>query len=83
MSYVQSFSSAAREIFEELIRKFAESSNETAGEHFTPRDTLSVGGELPPDGSRGRVLRLYSSRPLDAASAGYRCAPWCGDQSAA
>ena len=24
-------------IFEELIRKFAESSNETAGEHFTPR----------------------------------------------
>lgn len=25
-------------IFEELIRKFAESSNETAGEHFTPRD---------------------------------------------
>jgi len=25
-------------IFEELIRRFAESSNETAGEHFTPRD---------------------------------------------
>ncbi|HAQ60021.1 MAG TPA: restriction endonuclease subunit M, partial [Microbacterium sp.] len=24
-------------IFEELIRKFAEASNETAGEHFTPR----------------------------------------------
>ena len=24
-------------VFEELIRKFAESSNETAGEHFTPR----------------------------------------------
>lgn len=24
--------------FEELIRRFAESSNETAGEHFTPRD---------------------------------------------
>lgn len=23
-------------VFEELIRKFAESSNETAGEHFTP-----------------------------------------------
>jgi type I restriction enzyme M protein len=27
-------------IFEELIRKFAESSNETAGEHFTPRDIV-------------------------------------------
>jgi hypothetical protein len=25
-------------VFEELIRKFAELSNETAGEHFTPRD---------------------------------------------
>ena len=27
-------------VFEELIRKFAESSNETAGEHFTPRDIV-------------------------------------------
>jgi type I restriction enzyme M protein len=27
-------------IFEELIRKFAEASNETAGEHFTPRDVV-------------------------------------------
>ncbi len=29
-------------IFEELIRKFAESSNETAGEHFTPRDIVRL-----------------------------------------
>ncbi len=29
-------------IFEELIRKFAESSNETAGEHFTPRDAVRL-----------------------------------------
>ncbi|ABM61931.1 type I restriction-modification system subunit M [Halorhodospira halophila] len=29
-------------IFEELIRKFAESSNETAGEHFTPRDVVHL-----------------------------------------
>ncbi|WP_421351387.1 type I restriction-modification system subunit M [Aeromonas veronii] len=29
-------------IFEGLIRKFAESSNETAGEHFTPRDILQL-----------------------------------------
>lgn len=27
-------------VFEELIRKFAEISNETAGEHFTPRDAI-------------------------------------------
>lgn len=29
-------------VFEELIRRFAESSNETAGEHFTPRDIVSL-----------------------------------------
>jgi type I restriction enzyme M protein len=29
-------------IFEELIRKFAELSNETAGEHFTPRDAIRL-----------------------------------------
>ena len=29
-------------IFEELIRRFAESSNETAGEHFTPRDVVHL-----------------------------------------
>ena len=27
-------------IFEELIRKFAEASNETAGDHFTPREVI-------------------------------------------
>lgn len=29
-------------IFEELIRKFAETSNETAGEHFTPREVIRL-----------------------------------------
>ena len=29
-------------IFEDLIRRFAESSNETAGEHFTPRDIVRL-----------------------------------------
>lgn len=29
-------------VFEELIRRFAESSNETAGEHFTPRDVVNL-----------------------------------------
>ena len=29
-------------IFEELIRKFAELSNETAGEHYTPREVIRL-----------------------------------------
>ena len=29
-------------VFEELIRRFAEGSNETAGEHFTPRDIIRL-----------------------------------------
>jgi type I restriction enzyme M protein len=41
-------------IFEELIRKFAEASNETAGEHFTPREVvrLMVNLLLNGDGDR-------------------------------
>jgi type I restriction enzyme M protein len=47
-------------IFEQLIEKFAEISNEVAGEHFTPRDIVSLmvrivfGGEieLAPQGSK-------------------------------
>lgn len=33
---------AMGDMFEELIRKFAEASNETAGEHFTPRDAIRL-----------------------------------------
>lgn len=29
-------------VFEELIRKFAEASNDTAGEHFTPREVIRL-----------------------------------------
>ena len=29
-------------MFEELIRKFAELSNETVGEHFTPREVIRL-----------------------------------------
>jgi hypothetical protein len=29
-------------VFEELIRKFSEISNETAGEHFTPREVIRL-----------------------------------------
>jgi len=35
-------SSQMGSIFEELIRKFAELSNETAGEHFTPREVIRL-----------------------------------------
>ena len=34
------------DIFEELIRKFSEISNETAGEHFTPREVVRLCGEF-------------------------------------
>jgi len=39
-------------IFEELIRRFAEQSNETAGEHFTPREVIQLMSRLliAPDG---------------------------------
>lgn len=38
-------------IFEELLRKFSEMSNETAGEHYTPRDVIELMVEtlLSPD----------------------------------
>ena len=34
------------DIYEELIQKFSEASNETAGEHFSPRDGLRLAAEL-------------------------------------
>ncbi|PAV27541.1 type I restriction enzyme M protein [Tamilnaduibacter salinus] len=51
-------------IFEELIRKFAESSNETAGEHFTPRDIVHLATSLVLTGEEdrlqpGRILTIY------------------------
>ncbi|WP_374195289.1 N-6 DNA methylase [Streptomyces scabiei] len=41
-------------VFEELIRKFADASNETAGEHFTPREVIELMVELllAPDAER-------------------------------
>lgn len=42
-------------IFEELIRKFAESSNETAGEHFTPRDIVHLTTSLVLTGQEKRL----------------------------
>ena len=50
-------------VFEHLIRKFAEDSNETAGEHFTPREVirLMVNILFAPDeqlGSPGQVINV-------------------------
>lgn len=39
-------------LFEELIRRFAEQSNETAGEHFTPREVIRLMVSLLVDGDR-------------------------------
>lgn len=40
------------DIYEELIRRFSEASNETAGEHFSPRDGLRLAAELLVSGRR-------------------------------
>ncbi|SFC82645.1 type I restriction-modification system subunit M [Streptomyces aidingensis] len=49
--------------FEELIRKFAEESNETAGEHFTPREVikLMVNLLLAPDMEEIKVPNMSRS----------------------
>ncbi|WP_280550182.1 class I SAM-dependent DNA methyltransferase [Halomonas sp. 11-S5] len=51
-------------IFEELIRKFAESSNDTAGEHFTPRDIVHLTTSLVLTGqddklASGGIVTVY------------------------
>jgi type I restriction enzyme R subunit len=49
-------------VFEELIRKFAELSNETAGEHFTPKaKTLQLFGR-PDAGGLPQPFHVYSMR---------------------
>ncbi|BAU57557.1 type I restriction-modification system [Halorhodospira halochloris] len=51
-------------VFEELIRKFAEASNETAGEHFTPRDVVHLTTSLVFTGQQerlrpGEIIKVY------------------------
>ncbi|MFP4147282.1 MAG: N-6 DNA methylase [Halorhodospira sp.] len=51
-------------VFEELIRKFAEASNETAGEHFTPRDVVHLTTSLVFTGQQerlrpGEIIQVY------------------------
>lgn len=52
--------------FEELIRRFSEQSNETAGEHYTPRDAIRLAVELlfttdedPTLSKEQRIVTLY------------------------
>lgn len=42
-------------MFEELIRKFSEQSNETAGEHFTPREVIELMVEILFDPDMGKI----------------------------
>lgn len=51
-------------VFEELIRRFAEGSNETAGEHFTPRDIVHLTTSLVLTGQDeklkpGSIVTIY------------------------
>ncbi len=45
------------DIYEELIRKFNEVSNETAGEHFSPRDGLKLAVELVVTGAEEDITQ--------------------------
>lgn len=58
-------------MFEELIRRFSEQSNETAGEHFTPREVIELMVEvlLDPDmdeiaNTDGKVTTIPGTRPV-------------------
>lgn len=52
------------DMFEELIRRFSEASNETAGEHFTPREVVRLCAELVLAGDKtmnkpGAIRKVY------------------------
>lgn len=57
-------------IFEELIRKFSEQSNETAGEHYTPREVIKTMVEILFSPDRQRLQKDHIIRKI------YDCA--CG-----
>lgn len=53
------------DMFEELVRRFSEASNETAGEHFTPREVvrlcaeLVLAGDEEATGKPGAIRTIY------------------------
>ncbi|HLF90094.1 MAG TPA: N-6 DNA methylase [Anaerolineales bacterium] len=52
-------------VFEDLIRRFSEQYNETAGEHFTPREIIQlmvrlIFAEYPNGlGNPGKLIKVY------------------------
>jgi len=57
-------------VFEELIRKFAEASNETAGEHFTPREVISLMVDLLLVGDEDATSKPHVNRRVYDPAAG-------------
>lgn len=51
-------------VFEELIRRFAEASNETAGEHFTPREVVRLMVNLLLDGDQAALAGAGERRSV-------------------
>ena len=68
-------------IFEELIRKFSEMSNETVGEHFTPREVirLMVSILFCPDMEKikdsGYMAKFTTQQQARGDAFGYRVCP--------
>lgn len=59
-------------VFEELIRKFAELSNETAGEHFTPREVIKLMVNLLFLGDDAQLVKPGAVHQLPLATPGSR-----------
>ena len=57
-------------LFEELIRRFAEQSNETAGEHFTPREVVRLMVNLLLDGDDNALSERGAIRTIFDAACG-------------
>ena len=57
-------------LFEELIRRFAEQSNETAGEHFTPREVVRLMVNLLLDGDDDALSERGAIRTIFDAACG-------------
>lgn len=57
-------------VFEELIRKFADASNETAGDHFTPRDAIRLMVDLLLTGDRDLFAAQVPLRTIYDPTAG-------------
>lgn len=56
--------------FENLLRRFNEQSNETAGEHYTPRDVVTLLAELLVDPDKEELKRPYVAKRVYDPCAG-------------